>query len=98
MYEDSTLGEIEDLNFINKATWLKDSEVRYRITKRQSRWYISLIFIHIHDPYRFLCRSLNNYETEYKAVTYAQIFQRCTQKDARGTLKTDENAFNICKN
>lgn len=99
MYEeDSRLGNVSDLKFMIQATWLRDSEVRYIIKCHRSRWQVSLIFIDIHDPFRFLIRSLNHYETESKARTYAQIFQRSAQKDARGTLKTDENAFNICKN
>lgn len=98
MYEDNRLGDISDLKFMQQAAWLKDSEVRYNIHCHRSRWYISLIFIHIHEPYRFLIRSLNHYESKHKATTYAQIFQRAAQKDARGTLKTNDNAFNICKN
>ena len=33
-----------------------------------------------------------------KALTFAKILQRGIRKDARGTLKSNRNAFNICAN
>jgi hypothetical protein len=95
---DSTQGNKKDLLFLQTDAWLKNTEVRYRIVKSQSRWFLSMLFIAIDNPYRFICRKIDNYETEKKAEMYAILFQRGIRKDARGTLKTDENAFNICHN
>ena len=36
--------------------WLLDSEVQFRITKEDGQWEVSLLFMDIHDPKRFLIR------------------------------------------
>lgn len=95
---DSKQGEIKDFLFLEKDGWLRDTEVRYRIVHTRSRWYLTMVFIAIENPYRFLSRAIDNYNSEKKALIYAQLFQRGIRKDARGTLKTNENAFNICHN
>lgn len=95
---DSKQGNKNDLLFLKNDAWLKDTEVRYRIVQTHSRWFLSMIFVWIDNPYRFLCRKIDSYETAKKAEMYAQLFQRGIRKDARGTLKTNENAFNICNN
>jgi hypothetical protein len=95
---DSKQGNSKDLLFLKNDAWLKDTEVRYRIVRNHGRWFLSMLFVWIDNPYRFLCRKIDNYETERKAEMYAQLFQRGIRKDARGTLKMNENAFNICNN
>ena len=95
---DSNQGNRTDLLFLQTDAWLRDTEVRYRIVHTRSRWFLTMVFVAIDNPYRFLCREIDSYESEKKAEIYAQLFQRGIRKDARGTLKTNENAFNICDN
>jgi hypothetical protein len=95
---DSTKGEGRDLKFLYKDIWLKDSEVRSDIILRKGRWYVFMVFISVTNPFRFLRREINHYESKQKATIYAEFFRRSAIKDARGTLKTNENALNICYN
>jgi hypothetical protein len=95
---DSTYGEGRDLKFLYEDNWLKDSEVRHNIIKRSGRWYVYMVFISVKNPYRFLQRQIEHYESEKKAFMYAELFRRNSAKDVRGTLKTDDYALNICHN
>lgn len=91
-------GDKRDLEFLENDQWLHNTEVRYFIIERRGRWYITMIFIAVENPLRFFCRFINHYESEHKAHNYAEIFQRGIRKDVRGTLKTNEDALNICYN
>ena len=95
---DSTNGGEYDIKCLYEDNWLKDTEVRSDVIKRQGRWYVFMVFISVKTPYRFLRREINHYESEKKAAIYAEFFRRNSAKDARGTLKTDDNALNICNN
>lgn len=91
-------GNKQDLLFLDDDKWLLDTEVRYALSAKNSRWHLSMIYISIHNPFRFLCRKIDEYHSEKKANTFAKILQRGIRKDARGTLKMNTNAFNICTN
>lgn len=95
---DSTYGESRDLKFLYEDNWLKDSEVRRDIVKCRGRWHVFMVFISVKNPYRFLRRQIDHYESEQKAAIYGEFFRRSSVKDARGTLKTNEDALNICDN
>lgn len=91
-------GNKKDLIIFFQNQWLHNTEVKYLIEHRSGRWYLTMIYISIYNPMKMLCHYLDNYESLKKAELYAQIFQRGIRKDARGTLKLDENAYNICYN
>jgi hypothetical protein len=91
-------GDKRDLDFLENDQWLHNTEVRYYILERRGRWYVTMIFIAVENPLRFFCRFIDHYESARKAENYAEIFQRSIRKDARGTLKTNEDALNICYN
>lgn len=95
---DDTPGKAKDLAFLWEGTWLHHTEVRYVLIQRQGRWYLYLIFIATSTPLKFMVRAINQYPTREKALTYAEIFLRSVRKDARGVLKTNEDAFNLCYN
>jgi hypothetical protein len=95
---DSTYGEGKDLKFLYEDNWLKDSEVRSDVTKCKGRWHVFMVFISVKNPYRFLRREIDHYPSAEKATIYAEFFRRSSIKDVRGTLKTNENALNICHN
>lgn len=97
-FSENPRGNRSDLEIINQTRWLHDTEVRYVIDLKKGRWHLSMIYIYLHNPMRFVCRYIDNYESFKKAELYAQIFQRGIRKDARGTLKIDDNAYNICFN
>ncbi len=87
-----------DLDFIKNGKWLKDSEVRYRLYVEKGRWHLCMLYVWIENPIQLICRFIDHYESKNKALIYAELFKRGMQKDARGTLKTKENAFNIHPN
>lgn len=87
-----------DLKLLMEDRWLADTEVRYFIQKRKSLWHLSMLYISIYDPLKLICRKIDFYHSEHKALTFAQIFQRGIRKDARGTLKINKDAFNFCDN
>lgn len=91
-------GTKSDLQFLENDRWLHHTEVRYYISERRGRWYVFMIFIAVNNPLQFFCRFIEHYESERKALNYAEIMQRSIRKDARGVLKTNEHAFNICYN
>lgn len=93
-FTDETIGYLCDFQFIEEGKWLKDSEVRYYISFQKGRWHLVMVFVWIETPLQFICREIDNYESEKKALIYAELFKRGMQKDARGTQKTNEN--NIC--
>lgn len=95
---DSRQGNRQDIQFLEADKWLLDTEVRYIIVEKKRRWYVTMIFISIENPFQFFCRFISHYDTKKKALNNAQLLQRGIQKDARGTLKTKEHGFNICHN
>ncbi len=95
---DSTHGDGRDLKFLYEDIWLKNSEVRSVIILHKGRWHVFMVFIAVKNPFCFLRREIENYPTEQKATIYAEFFRRSSMKDVRGTLKTNENALNICHN
>ncbi|MEM6726192.1 MAG: hypothetical protein AAF598_19265 [Bacteroidota bacterium] len=91
-------GNANDLSFIEDGGWLLNTEVRYLIQERRSRWHVYMVFVAVENPMKLICRHIDSYHSIQKAETFAKIFQRGIRKDARGTLKSDVNAFNICNN
>lgn len=97
-FSENQRGNKKDLAIFSQTRWLHNTEVKYLIEQRSGRWHLTIIFIFIHNPLKLICNYLNHYESLKKAELYAQFFQRGIRKDARGTLKLDENAYNICYN
>jgi hypothetical protein len=95
---DSTNGEGRDLKFLYEDNWLKNAEVRADIIHGKGRWYVFMVFISVKNPFCFLRREIDNYPSKQKATIYAEFFRRSAIKDVRGTLKTNEDALNICLN
>jgi hypothetical protein len=97
VYTEYPGGESE-LRFLYEAGWLLNSEVRHHIEYNKGRWHVSMILIWAKNPYRFLRRKIDHYDTEKKAAIYAELFKRTMQKDERGTIKINDDDFNICFN
>jgi hypothetical protein len=91
-------GTPQDGRFIIDGAWLHNSEVRHYIRHRRGRWHVIMVFVAVENPFQFICREITDYESEQKARYNAQLLQRGAAKDARGTLKTNTNAFHICPN
>ncbi|MCB0578899.1 MAG: hypothetical protein KDD10_06270 [Phaeodactylibacter sp.] len=91
-------GRREDLQLLVEGRWLMNTEVRYWIQERRSRWHLTMVYIAVENPFKLICRRIDAYHSGQKALTFAKILQRGIRKDARGTLKTDRDAFNICAN
>jgi hypothetical protein len=95
-WPDSRLGQAADLAVLAEGQWLKDSAVGYLVVPRRGRWHVTMVFGWARDPLRLLCRQIDSYPTEARARAYADLLQRNIQKDARGTLKIDQDAFSFC--
>ncbi|MEL7123601.1 MAG: hypothetical protein AAFO07_29435 [Bacteroidota bacterium] len=93
-----TLGNSTDLQLLKEDKWLMDTEVRYYLIERRSRWHLTMTFIDVDNSLKFICRKIDSYHSEQKAQTFAKIMQRGIRKDARGVLKSNRDAFNICNN
>lgn len=91
-------GGSDDLQVLEKDSWLMDTEVRYLLVKQKGLWQLTMVYIAIDNPLKLFCRKIDAYPSEKKALIYARIMQRGIRKDARGTLKTRRDAFNICYN
>lgn len=91
-------GSQRDFRVLKEDKWLMNTEVKYRLQAKNSLWHLTMIYIAIDNPLKFICRKIDTYNSEKKAITFAKILQRGIRKDARGTLKTNQNAFNFCDN
>lgn len=91
-------GNMTDTKILEKDRWLMDTEVIYRLDKVKGMWQLTMVYVAINNPFQLICRILDRYASKKKAEIYAQILQRGIRKDARGTLKSNVNAFNICDN
>ncbi len=91
-------GKRVDLTLFENDKWLMNTEVCYWLQERKGQWHLAMIYIAIDNPLKFICRKIDTYNSEKKAITFAKILQRGIRKDARGTLKTNRNAFNFCNN
>lgn len=78
--------------------WLLDAEVKSQVKKVNGRWEVSLIFIDTHNPLQFLIRKIGDYRSENLANIAANYMQKTAARDARGTQKTDRDAYNINDN
>ena len=87
-----------DLQLLGNDRWLMNTEVCYWLQARKSQWHLTMIYVAVENPLKFICRKIDVYNSEKKAITFAKILQRGIRKDARGTLKTNRNAFNFCNN
>lgn len=91
-------GDRSDLQLLQEDKWLMNTEVQYWLREQGSRWLLTMIYIDIFNPLRFICRRIDQYPSRQKAETFARILQRAIRKDARGTLKTNRDALHICLN
>ena len=91
-------GEENELRFLYEAEWLHNTEVRPQIVCKKGRWQVTMVLVWAKNPLRFLCRLIDQYPTESKAIVHAELFKRTMQKDKRGTIKISENDFDICFN
>ncbi len=78
--------------------WLLDTEVKYKIEEKNSRWYVSLIFVDIHDPNHILVQKVGDYRSHRLAEIYAINMMKTAAKDPRGTQKVNKDAYNINNN
>ncbi|WP_147277030.1 hypothetical protein [Runella aurantiaca] len=97
-YTNNQRGNFKDFKVLIDDRWLHHAEVKYRIDVQRGRWYVQMVYVFMNNPLQLLCRRLESYDTKAKAELCAKIFQRGIQRDARGTLKSNPNAFNICPN
>ena len=91
-------GQQEDFRMLVEDKWLMNTEVKYDLKEKNGLWHLTMIYVAVSNPMKFICRKIDTYNSEKKANTFAKILQRGIRKDARGTLKTNPNAFNICNN
>ena len=87
-----------DLFLLLDDRWLPNTEVKSIIYQRKGRWHVDMLFLSLEDPLKIIIRKIDHYHSQKKAETFASIFQRGIRKDARGTLKRQEYAYDICKN
>lgn len=92
------LGKPIDFKLLQEDRWLMNTEVKYLLEKKNGLWHLTMVYVAIENPLKFICRKIDVYNSEKKAKTFASILQRGIRKDARGTLKTNQNAINICNN
>jgi len=92
------VGEIQDFSLLQEDKWLVNTEVNYLLFKRNGLWHLTMIYIAIENPLKLICRKIDVYNSEKKAKLFASILQRAIRKDARGTLKTNQDVINICNN
>ncbi|MEO1516933.1 MAG: hypothetical protein AAFV95_18060 [Bacteroidota bacterium] len=91
-------GTQEDFALLKEDRWLMDTEVKYQLLERRGLWHLTMIYVAVDNPLKFICRKIDTYNSEKKAKTFASILQRGIRKDARGTLKTNQDAIHICDN
>ena len=78
--------------------WLPDAEVKYFVEEIKGRWYVSLLFIDVNNPRRFLKKTIGDYHSEKLAKIYAENMLKTVSKDCRGTQKIKKNAYDTNDN
>ncbi len=91
-------GQRSDFKILQQDKWLMNTEVQYWLQERKSLWHLTMVYISINNPLQLICRRIDTYNSQKKAETFAKILQRGIRKDARGTLKTNRDGFDICDN
>lgn len=91
-------GDREDLQLLKEDKWLMNTEVLYLLEEKKSLWHLTMVYVAVDNPLKFICRKIETYNSLKKATTFAEILQRGIRKDSRGTLKSNKDAFNICTN
>jgi hypothetical protein len=91
-------GNHKDFQVLKDDKWLMNTEVRYHLKEYKGRWGLTMVYVAIQNPYQLICRKIDSYYSKQRALTFAKILQRGIRKDARGTLKTNRDAFNLCSN
>jgi hypothetical protein len=91
-------GQAQDVRFCSSDSWLSDSAVVERISRRGGAWEISLLFAHHQNPLQFLCRRISAHSCPKRAATFAFYMRRMAAKDQRGTLRLDIDLLGIQPN
>jgi len=91
-------GNRSDFRLLREDAWLMDTEVKYQLIEKKGLWHLTMIYVDIENPLKFMCRKIDTYNSEKKAKVFASILQRGIRKDARGTLKTNQDAIYFCDN
>jgi hypothetical protein len=92
------VGNNSDLRVLEDEPWLKDTEVKYHIRGRRGRWEVSLIFIAVDNPLKFVKWQITICTTYPKAKLYGDYYRRLAAKDPRGYLKSDLDRLRYCNN
>lgn len=91
-------GSPNDLKSLAEEQWLINALVRQYISQRNGRFWVKIIFFNPTYPFQLKVKEIDHYSRRKTAEQFAKIFQRGIQRDPRGTLKMNNNAFNICAN
>lgn len=87
-----------DLAFLQQDSWLEKGAVCLNIEQRFGRYWVILVYVENHQPFRFRLRYIADYATELKARRSGEFFLRGVRRDPRGTFKIDIDAFYLCRN
>ncbi|MCI5080625.1 MAG: hypothetical protein MRY78_02980 [Saprospiraceae bacterium] len=91
-------GKLTDLQVLQAEDWLADTEVKYAIRFTKGRWEVSLVFIDITNPLRFVKWAINNCATYNKARIFGDHYRRIAARDVRGYLKSNLEDLQLCMN
>ena len=91
-------GSPLDLKILDEDQWLGKAVVQHFISQRRGRYWVHITFHNPSYPFQLKIQIIDHYPRQKTAEQFAIIFQRSIRKDARGTFKTNSNAFHICSN
>ena len=91
-------GQAADLTFTQQDFWLQDTQVIDRVDPCRGQYQVSLLFVHIWNPLRWLLRTIRSYPSSVRANQAAHFMRRQAAKDQRGTLYVRESFIHLENN
>ena len=69
---DEVPGARIDLTLLGDDKWLMNTEVCYWLQERKSQWHLTMLYIAIENPLKFICRKIDTYHSEKKGNYFCQ--------------------------
>ncbi|WP_210518832.1 hypothetical protein [Hymenobacter terricola] len=91
-------GSRADFAPLYEDRWLIDTAVIGHLACIRGEWRVSLVFVHVHNPLRFIKRHITAHPTQARAAQQAYYMRRLAAKDQRGTLAVSVEQLRLSPN
>ena len=86
-------GRRIDLGLLLEDRWLMDTEVKYHLKEKNSLWHLTMIYVAVDNPLKFICRKIDTYHSEKKGRHFCQITSERHPKRCQRDFKNESKCF-----